>query len=411
MPGLSRHAPPLLRTINGKKHASNADHEEAQSDSSGLSEPPGDDEYDDLTRDPDPSSDEETEPAPLYIPPKNIRPPKRAQGKADSINIHAAKAKTNGRGKEQETKALGKSSGLKKPSTEEPKRFESPRSKHGRTFRQPKTSNETQETVVEAPRSQLDYVLESSQNSKRARVAYGSKSASSSQKARGKEGSNSQKGGLKRPREASADLRSPKRRFRNTADSSSQIESPSQATSVGFKRPAGSAELPEPEEMSSPPSTPSSPPPEVIDLASPQPPPGTSPCPLCGDHVEISFKEDFEIENCRGRHMSLKMQERFCQAHKSRNAQRTWKDRSYPEVDWSALAGRLEIHREHILAILNRKKESYFRDELERAIREGKARTVVQRYFAPDGSGARVGYYGTRGQKMMWVVASLLICV
>jgi len=106
--------------------------------------------------------------------------------------------------------------------------------------------------------------------------------------------------------------------------------------------------------------------------------------------------------------MNFKMQERFCQAHKASTAETTWQARSYPEVDWESLQERLESHNVHMQAVLDGRIRSRYRDELEEKIRKGNTKTA-QKTFNPEednGSGPRVGYYGSRGAKMMYARVS-----
>ena len=115
----------------------------------------------------------------------------------------------------------------------------------------------------------------------------------------------------------------------------------------------------------------------------------------------MSFKTEFEVENCRGKRMNLRMQERFCQEHKARKAQSTWQDRSYPEVDWFSLDDKLKRHHAHIQAVIDGKVKSCYREDLEKRVRDGSTRTAMQSIKAGTNSAANVGYYGTRGQKVM----------
>jgi len=185
----------------------------------------------------------------------------------------------------------------------------------------------------------------------------------------------------------------------NATNSSSQAEP---AAHFVFRKPATQDENDDFEALSS--SLPSSPPPEVEEVHMDDPggdSASASVCPLCGDAIDESFREEFEIEQCGGKRMNLKMQERFCQAHKTRYAKTAWQDRSYPEVDWESLHARLKEHHAHIQGVLDGHVRSYYRDDLEEKIRNGKTRTALQSLKSKTASGVRVGYYGARGGKIM----------
>lgn len=123
-------------------------------------------------------------------------------------------------------------------------------------------------------------------------------------------------------------------------------------------------------------------------------------CELCGEPVDKAFKEDFELEQCGGRRMNLRMQESFCQAHTARTAQQTWRVRSYPEVDWTKLNDRLEQYHKHLAAIIDQRTHSEYRDALEQKVRDQSTRSVMRGAKSMT-DGAEVGYYGSRGAKVM----------
>lgn len=412
MPGLGRNAPRLLSMVNGKPHASVADHEDYHSDSSELSDPPADDPNENIFREPESSSDEEPPPS-VYQPPANkkpIRAPRRGPSNGNHTNIHAVSGQGKENGQEHKVQESTASGAFKKPKTEEPEQITSPKGK--RAFLAPKSSVGKRSVRDEDSSAKSDWVTQSSQEASRKRQKlYGSQGGSQKAKVTGKTTTKGQNG-IKHPKGPLTDHKSPKKKIKNTTEGSSQMGPSSQST-TGFRRPAGPEEddlgedapLQDPYEASSPLSMRSTPPTDGIEInpidLSSQPTTTTSPCQLCGEQVDSSFKEDFEIQNCRGRHMSYRMQERFCQAHKSRKAERTWQDRSYPKVDWTALEERLKKHRAHIQAVLDQKVTSHYREELEKAVQEGNTRTALRSLNAGKGSGTNVGYYGTRGQKMM----------
>lgn len=127
----------------------------------------------------------------------------------------------------------------------------------------------------------------------------------------------------------------------------------------------------------------------------------TAPCPICGEHVEESFKHDFFVERCGGKRMNFRLQELFCRSHKERAAKKTWQDRDYPELDWSKLHERLEKHNRRIQDVLDGNVRSVYRDELEERLRSGKTKTAMQSWNNEQHTSVNVGYYGTRGERAM----------
>lgn len=124
-------------------------------------------------------------------------------------------------------------------------------------------------------------------------------------------------------------------------------------------------------------------------------------CPMCGNRVESSFKEEFEIEHCRGKRMTYKQQKQFCKAHKDRSAQQLWDERGYPRIDWDSLEHRLKRHQAQIRDILNGTRKSYYRNQLEERVRSGNAKTAGKAFQSEPAKGSNAGYYGSKGEKFM----------
>lgn len=129
---------------------------------------------------------------------------------------------------------------------------------------------------------------------------------------------------------------------------------------------------------------------------------GMTSCPMCGEAVEESFKNDFQIERCGGRRMNIRLQELFCKAHKERSAKQAWQDREYPEIEWSQLHERLERHHDRIHGVLDGRIRSTYREDLRKRLSSGKTKTAVQTWDNEE-TKANVGYYGSRGERLMYV--------
>ena len=138
-----------------------------------------------------------------------------------------------------------------------------------------------------------------------------------------------------------------------------------------------------------------------LNLPAPQPYIPTVECAICGQEVDLFLKEEFENEFTRGKLLSYKWQQRFCRYHKQHEARRLWRDRGYPEIDWRGLEKGMRRHHLHLKDILSGAKPSHHRDELSDRLKD-RSKTTLQAVNA-DGAkqGARVGYYGTRGERVM----------
>lgn len=127
----------------------------------------------------------------------------------------------------------------------------------------------------------------------------------------------------------------------------------------------------------------------------------TSPCPICGEQVDLSFKYDFQAERCGGRRMNFRLQELFCKSHKERAAKQTWQDREYPEIDWDGLHKRLMKHNQRIRDVLCSNAKSSYREELKERLQSGKSKTAMQTLENGVQNGSQVGYYGAKGGEIM----------
>lgn len=118
-------------------------------------------------------------------------------------------------------------------------------------------------------------------------------------------------------------------------------------------------------------------------------PPATK-CPWCGEEVDKALLDDFG----QGKRLNVRMQTRFCNLHKQRTAEQTWKDLDYPTIDWDAIETRFAAHRDRLLAIVEGR-ASHFRNIHAKNVQEGRARSMKRdENFNP-------GYYGPRGFNAM----------
>ncbi|KAF3762319.1 hypothetical protein M406DRAFT_72331 [Cryphonectria parasitica EP155] len=120
---------------------------------------------------------------------------------------------------------------------------------------------------------------------------------------------------------------------------------------------------------------------------------GQTLCPICEEVVDEGLLKAFS----RGERMDVIRQARFCRLHKKKAAQKQWKEKGYPEIDWKGLKQRIKSHRDHIKSLIEGKaSDSYFGSLLRENIKMGKNRTLLrtEEFLSP-------GYYGLRGMSLM----------
>ncbi|KAK3117529.1 hypothetical protein LTR53_001047 [Teratosphaeriaceae sp. CCFEE 6253] len=139
--------------------------------------------------------------------------------------------------------------------------------------------------------------------------------------------------------------------------------------------------------------------------------PQRSDCAMCSSPVPVAWREDFEDRHPAAKHWSYKWQQRFCRAHRQREAALLWRERGYPEIDWGALPTRLRQrrHAHHIQRIISGEIESVFWTQFEAKVKS-RAKMLLQVAGTgaddDDGTtgrapGGSAGYYGPRGEKLL----------
>jgi RTC4-like domain len=127
----------------------------------------------------------------------------------------------------------------------------------------------------------------------------------------------------------------------------------------------------------------------------------TTRCRLCSSRVEQSVYDEFVS---RYRKMNIRQQMIFCQAHKMRQAQRTWDERGYPEISWPAFEeNRIPKHVPHLTKVLHRKMPSFYQSKLDSVVHDTKASRKAINHYLKNGilDVAKQGYYGPRGARIM----------
>lgn len=127
-------------------------------------------------------------------------------------------------------------------------------------------------------------------------------------------------------------------------------------------------------------------------------------CTMCGQLVDRFLKEDFENEFTPGQQLSYKWQQRFCIYHKQQEGRTLWVERGYPEIDWSGLEYRMRRHKPRLVAVIDGKCPSFYRDRLSERLKERLNTTMEVLSAEKVKREAVVGYYGPRGERIMQVI-------
>ncbi|KAL9576926.1 MAG: hypothetical protein Q9212_006714 [Teloschistes hypoglaucus] len=121
-------------------------------------------------------------------------------------------------------------------------------------------------------------------------------------------------------------------------------------------------------------------------------------CPICKEFVSRLFME----ESFGTAPLGVREQVQFCRVHKMRSAEKEWKTKGYPTIDWDVFADRLPGYEDHIVEILNGSRRSFYRNAFEEQVKSGGNRTLKQAMMSDSGMGGlNVGYYGTKGARIL----------
>jgi hypothetical protein len=133
----------------------------------------------------------------------------------------------------------------------------------------------------------------------------------------------------------------------------------------------------------------------------------TKTCDICGVSVPLLLKQEFEDRYTHGKALDYKWQQRFCRHHKAETAREVWTERGYPQIRWESLGKRLQGHHDKLVAVLEGKTHSAYRDRLQKVVDSRATRSARTAYNKSanagddDGLEIKPGYYGPRGEKAM----------
>lgn len=150
---------------------------------------------------------------------------------------------------------------------------------------------------------------------------------------------------------------------------------------------------------------------QILDLPAPKPYKPLVECSYCGEEIDKFVLEEFEDTYKTGGDLAQRWKRRFCNFHKEKEAQETWRDRSYPVIEWAGLDRRMRRHNAFLIDVLNDRKPSHYRQALRGKVKP-RTKGIQQAWNASKDAkdlgsrpGASVGYYGPRGEKIMFVPA------
>ena len=124
-----------------------------------------------------------------------------------------------------------------------------------------------------------------------------------------------------------------------------------------------------------------------------------SQCPICKTLVSRLFLEEFSSSG----NLNVRQQLGFCKAHKIRAAQKVWRKKGYPSIEWRQFGARLPRYEEDIVGVINRTRRSFYRNVYEDQLKSGLNRTLQQAILSGDGwEGLNMGYYGTKGARILY---------
>jgi hypothetical protein len=145
--------------------------------------------------------------------------------------------------------------------------------------------------------------------------------------------------------------------------------------------------------------------PRTLNLPTPGEYVPTVKCKGCGKNVPLLLKQEFEDRYNDSKPLSYKKWNWFCDHHKREDARQIWQERGYPEIKWDSLEKRVRAHHDRLLAVLEKRSTSVYRDRLQKRVDSGSTRSAAAAYnpsSSDDGElEIKPGYYGSKGEKLM----------
>ena len=415
MPILRRNAAPLLRVVNNKPHATSRDHEEnslptppasnnmsTKQNGSGATDQPerASKQEEDIYADPASSSDDEdaatlptTNKGTNFKPSKPIQEARNASANTGTFKKPAAIKKSRSalskRSSSNEDDDAGASS-----SSDDKMVFSS---------QQSQSPNKRARLAAAGKARRVDNIHAPIVKSN---ATYGKKKILTSKDRKNKQ---SQTSGFKTAKGAGLVPPKPQAPVFKAAKGADVFAFGQDAdATLSFQAARGGApDSPELSELSEPDSDVEEIDVSTLGLPLPQKYVATKNCDICGGSVPLVLKQEFEDRYTHGEALDYKWQQRFCRHHKSETAREVWTERGYPEIKWESLGRRLQGHHDKLVAVLEGKTHSIYRDRLQKVMDSRETRSARTAYNKSadlgndDGLEIKPGYYGPRGEKVM----------
>ncbi|KAL4881227.1 hypothetical protein BJY04DRAFT_189372 [Aspergillus karnatakaensis] len=120
-------------------------------------------------------------------------------------------------------------------------------------------------------------------------------------------------------------------------------------------------------------------------------------CPLCSAPVDSDLLVLFQAQPKQ----RLREQRAFCESHKKASAEKEYRNKGYPIIDWDKLDKRIEAHINVLEKLLVLDPPSYYRNVLDTTLKQGKAKNFRLTLAGDSLETISCGYYGTRGSNKM----------
>lgn len=121
-------------------------------------------------------------------------------------------------------------------------------------------------------------------------------------------------------------------------------------------------------------------------------------CPMCKEEVDPEALVRFEAQP-RQRFRDRMV---FCESHQTSTAEKEWKNKGYPTIDWDTFDERIRGHFDDLAKLLVPECSSFYRNLLDSAMKSGKAKNFRLTLSGGGLEDISCGYYGTRGSGKMY---------
>jgi hypothetical protein len=128
-------------------------------------------------------------------------------------------------------------------------------------------------------------------------------------------------------------------------------------------------------------------------------------CPWCKKTVDPDALRKFQAQPKQ----RIREQQRFCESHQKETAEKEWKERGYPDIDWDTFDQRISGHFDELDRMLVPEATSYYRNVLDTLLKSGKAKNFRLTLAGDALETICCGYYGTRGANKMYSLLVFLL--